>query len=179
MTPSIRDLSSLRLLPALLALTLVTACDRGAPRGTHTGPADLTRASACALDGMLLADYPGPKAQIRYENSEHPDFFCDPTEMLSLHLSPEQRRKVQAMYVQDMGQAAWDAPQGHWIDARSAYYVHGSSRHGAMGPTLATFALEADAQRFVGEYGGHLMRFEQFTPELLDLHGGALHDSRM
>lgn len=164
---------------SLLALVLLAGCEHPTQRTGLSGPVELDSASACALDGMLLIDYPGPKAQIQYAGSGQTDFFCDPVEMLSLYLSPEQVRKVHALYVQDMGKAAWEAPVDHWIDARTAYYVHGSTRHGAMGPTLVTFALEADAQRFTAQYGGHLMRFDQLKPGMLDLHGGALHDTRM
>ena len=48
-----------------------------------------------------------------------------------------------------------------------------------MGPTIATFAEEADAQRFTGEYGGKVMRFAEIKPEMVDLRGGASHDMHM
>ena len=52
------------------------------------------------------------------------------------------------IYVQDMARADWERPRGHWIDATAAFYVKGSRKHGSMGPTLASFAQEADARAF-------------------------------
>jgi copper chaperone NosL len=78
-----------------------------------------------------------------------------------------------------MGQADWDQPRGHWIDARQAFYVLGSQRHGSMGPTAASFAGEAEAQTFVQQHGGRLLRYAEIKPEMVDLSGGALHDTRM
>ena len=162
-------------LPLLLALGLA-ACqgDAAAPRAAQDVKAD----TACALDGMLLADYPGPKAQIHYAQGE-PDFFCDTVEMFSLMLKPEQARTVAAAYVQDMGSADWTTPRGHWVDARSAFYVQGSSQHGAMGPTLASFARRDAAERFAKQYGGQVLAFAQVTPDMVRLDGGALHDQSM
>ena len=76
-------------------------------------------------------------------------------------------------------QADWNAPKGHWIDAKTAVYVVGGKRHGSMGPTIGSFAQEADAKKFAGEYGGKVLRFAEITPAMVDLSGGALHDTRM
>lgn len=167
-----------RTLPAVLLAAVLAACgqsDSGAP----LGPVAITGGTSCALDGMLLADYPGPKAQIQYAGREEPDFFCDTVEMFHIYLNPEIVQPVRGLYVQDMGSTDWDDPRDHWVDARSAFYVLGSSRRGAMGPTLASFADEKAARRFAGEYGGEVLRFEEVTPDQVILDGGALHDTRM
>jgi copper chaperone NosL len=155
---------------------LFAAC-REAP-GTPARPAEVTAGTACSLDGMLLADYPGPKAQIHYASGT-PDFFCDTVEMFSIYLQPEQQKRVAAIYVQDIGATDWDTPAGHWIDARTATYVHGSRKRGSMGPTIASFAREADARSFATANGGRLLRFDEVTADLVALDGGALRDSRM
>lgn len=141
-------------------------------------PVEITRGTVCSLDGMVLADYPGPKAQMHYAQGQ-PDFFCDTVEMFSLYLRPEQQKRVTAVYVQDMGKTDWDHPQGHWIDARAAVYVHGSARRGSMGPTLASFSREEDARAFAEKHGGKVLRFAEVKPEMVILDGGALHDQRM
>jgi copper chaperone NosL len=128
---------------------------------------------------MILADYPGPKAQIHYAGQTAPDFFCDLMEMFNVTLKPEQARKVMAIYVQDMGQTDWDNPQGHWIEARSAFYVLGSRKMGSMGPTLGSFAKEEDARKFAAAWGGKVLKFGEVTPSMVALDGGALHDQRM
>jgi copper chaperone NosL len=147
--------------------------------GTPAAPIEVASNTACALDGMLLGDYGGPKAQIHYADSDAPDFFCDTVEMFSLYLKPEQVRTVRALFVQDMARADWDRPRGHWIDARSAWYVLGSRRNGPMGPTIASFAVEADARRFAGEHGGTVLPFAGVTADKVIIDGGALHDAPM
>ncbi|HUW27767.1 MAG TPA: nitrous oxide reductase accessory protein NosL [Sulfuriferula sp.] len=137
-----------------------------------------TAQTACALDGMLLLDFPGPKAQIHYADGET-DFFCDTMEMFSLYLKPEQQRRVKAIFTQDMGKANWQAPRGQWIDARKAYFVIGSDMSGSMGPTLASFARMEDARAFSKTHGGKVLRFDQVTPEMTTLAGGVIHDERM
>jgi len=83
------------------------------------------------------------------------------------------------VYVQDMGKADWNKPLGHWIDAKTAFYVAYSRRMGSMGPTLGAFAREEDARAFVKEYGGEVLRFDQVTPAMTTLDGGVMHDERM
>lgn len=171
--------SLLRLAGGLGAAALLGGCGRSQDTVELARPAEIDRDTVCALDGMLLADYPGPKAQIHYAGSTGPEFHCDLAEMFHLWLNPESVRQVRAMYVQDMGAADWDAPEGHWIEARSAWYVYGSSRHGAMGPAIASFASEAGARKFAGEFGGTVSRFDGIKADQVILNGGALHDRSM
>ena len=156
--------------PAML-LALLSACSGGAPPPAAIEPA---AGEACALDGMLLADYPGPKAQIHYASGP-PEFYCDTVEMFSLLLRPDEQRPVRAAYTQDMARADWREPRGHWIDATSAWYVHGSQLQGSMGPTFAAFARAEDAEAFARKHGGRVLRFDDVTPAMADLHGGAGH----
>lgn len=169
-----------RFLLAGAATGLLAACGGGdGGSGPSVAAIEIDPGSSCALDGMLLADYPGPKAQIHYDGVAQPDWFCDTVEMFSIYLNPEQARRVTALYVQDMGKADWERPRGHWIDARTAIYVHGSTRRGSMGPTIASFATEADATAFAQAYGGKILRFADVTADMVVLDGGALHDQRM
>ena len=160
-------------------LGLLTGCSEQAAQQRSLAPVEIDRSTSCELDGMLLADYPGPKAQVRFAGQDKPSFFCDTVELFATLLAGEQVRAAQAVYVQDMGQADWNAPKGHWIDAKTAVYVVGGKRHGSMGPTIGSFAQEADAKKFAGEYGGKVLRFAEITPAMVDLSGGALHDTRM
>lgn len=161
----------------LLGLTamLMVGCGK---KEQAVGPIEIDRSTSCSLDGMILMDYPGPKAQIHYDMGE-PDFFCDTVEMFSIYLRPEQKKKVTAIYTQDMGKTPWEQPTGNWIDAKSAIYVYGSTRHGAMGPTLASFARSEDAEAFAQQFGGKVYRFEQVTLDMAALGGGTQHDERM
>ena len=142
-------------------------------------PIKIDQATACSLDGMLLSDYPGPKAQIHYAGSSKPEFFCDTVEMFSMVLQPEERRKIIGVFTQDMGKADWVKPRGNWINARSAYYVYGKNIIGSMGPTYASFANKDDAERYAKKYNGKIVRFNDVTLDMADLRGGAKHDHAM
>jgi len=166
------------LILATLAVTVLAGCEQSGSE-TAVAPLSINQGTSCSLDGMLLADYPGPKAQIHYAGQAEPDFFCDTVEMFHMFLNPEQVRAVRGIFVQDMGRANWDEPRDHWIDAKTAYYVHGSKRLGSMGPTIASFAQEADATKFAAKYGGKIYRFADITPDMVVLDGSALHDRSM
>lgn len=160
-------------------MMLALAACGGRDAASPATPVEISGGTSCSLDGMLLADYPGPKAQIHYAGREAPDFFCDTVEMFNIYLKPEQARTVRAVYVQDMGKASWDQPRGQWIDARQAYFVVGSRRHGSMGPTIGSFALDVDARAFASEFGGEVLPFDAVTADNAVLDGGALHDGLM
>lgn len=160
---------------ACLSALLLAACSQPAQTiGAKEPDAD----TACALDGMILKDYPGPKAQIQYAEGK-PDFFCDLMELFTVVLMPEQKRSMSAMYVQDMGQTDWAHPVGHWIDAKQAYYVVGSKKVGSMGATFGSFGKEQDAHAFMQQEGGRILSFDQITPDMLkagaNQHGGMKH----
>ena len=44
----------------LLAVSLLAAC--GQTTDTRVAPVEIGKDTSCSLDGMLLGDYPGPKA---------------------------------------------------------------------------------------------------------------------
>lgn len=158
-----------------VALILLVACSKSV---APPQPQEITQDTACTLDGMSLSDYPGPKAQIHYTDGTT-EFYCDTLEMFSLLLKPEQKQRITAVYTQDMASTDWRQPQGHWIDARSAFYVRGSSQQGSMGPTFASFAHKPDAEAFAKKYGGSVLPFAAVTADMADLHGGADQDQRM
>ena len=165
---------TLRVMRAGVVALLLAACSQGVvPQAIEP-----TDAATCSLDDMLLADFPGPKGQIVYERGA-PDFFCDTVEMIAAFLQPEQQKRVVAIYTQDMGQAAWEKPRGHWIDAKSAFYVIGSRKTGSMGPTLGTFLRESDAQAFAQKNGGKVLHFDRITPDMVSLDGGVMKDGKM
>lgn len=161
----------------LLASTL-TGCGQSGSAKTLAA-VEIDPHTTCDLDGMLLTDYAGPKAQIFYAGQDTPVFFCDTVELFHTLLAPEQVKAIAAVYVQDMGKADWEQPRGNWFDAKTGFYVLGSKRHGSMGPTVASFAQEADAKKFATEFGGKLLRYGEIKADMVDLSGGALHDTRM
>lgn len=164
-----------RLILSLIMLAALSACSKPT---TNVAAQEITAGTSCSLDGMSLADFPGPKAQIHYATGE-PDFFCDTVEMFSIYLNPEQKKHITGIFTQDMGKTDWEKPQGNWIDAKQAFYVLGSKKTGSMGPTLAAFSRQQDAEKFSQEFGGKVLHFDQVTPDMADLTGGVVHDEHM
>ncbi len=112
---------------------------------------------------MTIAQAPGPKAEAYLE--DHPGVlkFGGTMDFFSFILQPENHARVQSVYVQDMAGLPWDHPIGHWIDARKAWYVSDLVMPGEMGPTLAAFRQQKDAEAFRRQFGGDLLRFDQIT----------------
>ncbi|MEO7105778.1 MAG: nitrous oxide reductase accessory protein NosL [Rhodoferax sp.] len=164
-------------LASLCATAALCAC--GDRTEAPVAAVEIDSATTCDLDGMLLADYPGPKAQIHFKGEEKPAFYCDTIEMFNTLLKPEQVKPIRAVLVQDMGKADWDQPRANWFDARNGIYVLGSKRRGSMGPTIASFLQEVDAQAFASKNGGKVLHFSEITRDMVDLSGGAMHDTKM
>ena len=160
---------------SLMLCILLAACNQATPKVVALEP---TSETTCELDGMILKDYPGPKAQIHYAQGK-PEFFCDLMELFSMLLVPEQKRLVTGVFVQDMGKTTWEHPDGNWIDAKSAIYVAGSKKTGSMGPTFGSFSSMQDAEAFAKKEGGKIVRFEQMTPDMLNKSDDAAHDTTM
>ena len=158
-----------------LLLTLLPACNRAVQQAGAQEPGSET---TCVLDGMVLKDFPGPKAQIHYAEGA-PDFYCDLIELFAELLAPEQKRAPAAVFVQDMAKTDWDHPMANWIDAKTAFYVTGSRKRGSMGPTFGSFASMQDAEKFSQKEGGKVMRFDQITPAMVNLTGGVVNDTSM
>lgn len=162
-------------LSCVALFTLLAACSQTVSTAVAVEP---DKETECTLDGMLLLDFPGPKAQIHHAEGK-PDFYCDLLELFTALLAPEQKRGALTAFVQDMGKTSWDHPTGNWIDAKSAIYVVGSKKAGSMGPTFASFSGQADAEKFALAEGGKVVRFDQITLEMASMSGGVLHDTSM
>jgi copper chaperone NosL len=66
-----------------LVALLLAACTPATP---HLAAQEPNADTACSLDGMMLRDFPGPKAQIQYAEGA-PDYFCDVMELFALVLA--------------------------------------------------------------------------------------------
>jgi copper chaperone NosL len=164
-----------RWLGGIALMAALGACGNAAQKAVAQEPADDT---ACTLDGMMLKDFAGPKAQIHYAEGK-PEFFCDLAELFGMVLVPESKRAVAGIFVQDMGKTDWDHPQANWIDAKGAVYVVGSRKRGSMGPAFAAFSAMQDAEAFAHKEGGKVVRFNEVTIDMINTAGSVKHDDRM
>ncbi len=143
---------------------LLVAC--GAKEVERAEPIAIEAAESCALDGMLLAYHEGPKAQLVRKNGARA-FFCDSKEVFAELLDPVRRRQIAGIWFQALDAAPWEAHADGWVSAEGLFFVAGSGKMAAMGPTLAPFVERAKADAFVGEHGGRIYRFDQIDLALM------------
>lgn len=128
-------------------------------------------ADECHLCGMLITRFDGPKGEVfRKEQGDKVFKFCSTRDMFSYYLDPENTRNVSQMLVHDMSKMPWGSDSiddKYFIDAKSAWYVVGSEKTGAMGATLASFSQQEDAKAFAVEFGGKVLSFNDINFDAL------------
>lgn len=162
------------LLTSLLAIFVFTACSEN-EEGHQTihQAAAIESADECHLCGMLISHFDGPKGELFRKGITEADGnkvhkFCSTRDMFSFYLDPENKRNVTTMLVHDMSKSPWNAPNdNYFIDAKTAWFVAGSSQTGAMGETLASFSQQKDAQNFADEFGGKVLNFKEIDLSVL------------
>lgn len=114
---------------------------------------------------MMITKYPGPKGQIVLKNGEVKK-FCS-TRCMTCNTLLMNQADVEAWLVQSAENMDWsghDANAPH-IDAKTAWFVLGSSKKATMGPSLAPFPTREAAEAFRKEFGGKLMSFDELSRE--------------
>lgn len=165
---------------ALLLSVLLTACsDDKASTDTAEvrGPVAFAAGDECHICGMIITELPGAKAQAVDSRSSNVQKFCSTQDMLSWWLQPENKTLKAELYVHDMVKTPWEHPQDeHLIDARSAWYVVGSSVQGAMGPSLVSFSEREAAETLAATKGGRVLGWEQLDMAVLQELASAGHE---
>lgn len=118
---------------------------------------------------MIIVDFPGAKGQIHYKKGKY-DAFCSTLDMFLFYLQPDRPRDIVAIYVNDMGKADMGHPSGHWVDAEEALYVYGGDIMGPMGEAMVPFAGSTEAEAYIKQYGGRIVRFNDVTMDMLRPH---------
>jgi len=155
-----------------VAVTSLMSCSDKAEQQQMLHKAVAMEASdECHLCGMLITRFDGPKGEVfRKETGEQVFKFCSTRDMFSYYLDPENKRNVEQMLVHDMSKMPWgndSIDDKHFIDAKTAWYVAGSEKTGAMGETLASFSKKDDAQAFAKEFGGKVISFVDINYDTL------------
>jgi copper chaperone NosL len=166
-----------RITIAFMAL-LLAGCGEDEQAKTPPPPQELTREAVGNYCGMIVADHPGPKAQLFLKKRADPIWFSSVRDAIAFTMLPEEPKAIAAIYVNDMGKAMnWESPEpGTWIEARNAWFVVGSSRTGGMGaPETVPFSEKTAAETFAAKYGGRLVRFEDIPSDyVLSSAGGTM-----
>ncbi len=137
------------------AFLTIAGCGDAKKRPAFSPAAD----ARCALCGMVVANYEGPKAELYLKGVERPAVFCSLRDGLSFLLQPENRRRLEAFYVQTADGAA------AFRDAEKLVFVTGSRFEGVMGAEPAALAADAAADDFIARWGGVKKAFSDLVLE--------------
>lgn len=149
-----------------LSLLALAAC-MGDEVAEAPPPQVLTNDANGYFCGMVIVEHGGPKAQIHLIGEEKPVWFSAVRDMFGFLMLPGEARDVTAVYVTDMSKAkSWNQTnQGPWMNPKDAYFVINSSRTGGMGAIeTVPFSIRADAEKFVTQYGGEVVTFDDVEP---------------
>lgn len=164
------------LLPALLTLAM-TGCSEQEKVEINLDPVAIHAGDECHVCGMVITEWPGPKAESINKHNGETLKFCSTTDLFAWWLQPENKTLQAQIYVHDMARSHWDQPDDeHLVDAREAWYVHGTNLMGAMGPTLASFADKAAAEALAQAHNARVLSFEQIDLAVLQEIGRAGHE---
>lgn len=134
-------------------------------------PVEITREAEGFYCNMIVVDHPGPKAQVYEKDRAQAIWFTSVRDALAYNILPGEAQEVLAIYVHDMGQAtSWDSPEadGIWIKATEAFYVIDSRKRGGMGAKeTIPFGDQAQAEKFVGEFGGRVVAYSDISPDYI------------
>jgi len=154
------------------------------PPDPVTLPADAT----CDVCGMVIAEHPGPSAQLFYADQEpaghpNPARFDSTWEAFQFDFEREDWDR-EAFYVTDYSAVEYDVQtvEGQpvisrhveaetFVDSEAVTFVAGSAVVGTMGEDLLGFSERADAEAFRDEYGGELVTAGEVTPALISQLG--------
>ena len=141
---------------ALLSLVLA-ACGRGeevAAIPREPGPDAIGH--YCR---MTLKEHKGPKGQILPKGWNDPIWFSSIRDALTyVEQDIVSDREISGFWVNDMAQGTWEVPaRGSWIEAKTAWYVVGSTKSSGMGGSEAVpFKEQAAAAAFANDNGGRV-----------------------
>ncbi len=149
------------ILTSLLFLTIISGCT---PQQSTEKPEPqaLTREAIGNYCNMIIADHPGPKAQIYIRGKEQPLWFSSVRDAFSYLYLPGENKNITAFYVNDATNISdWQKPpSNNWMDGMKAWYVIGSQKRGGMGALEAVpFATKKAAENFIEQHGGNLVPY--------------------
>jgi copper chaperone NosL len=165
-------------LVGLLSLTLLSGCSpEKSEIAVAPEPVIIQNGEECDLCGMYINRFPGPKGQVFERGGITPKRFCSTRDMFAYALQPEHQHRIEHIFVHDVATAAWDEQEkAQYINAKTAFFVSGHKLKGAMGPALASFSTEADADDFIQQNGGEIMKFSDIDINALSkMNHQAMH----
>jgi copper chaperone NosL len=159
------------ILASLVSLILLTGCSKTEEQiSVAPEPVIIQNGEECDLCGMYINRFPGPKGQVFERGGIPAKRFCSTRDMFAYALQPEHKHRIEHIYVHDVATAPWDSQENaQYIDAKTALFVTGHKLNGAMGPALASFSKQADAEYFIQKNGGKILTFDEVDIEVLSM----------
>lgn len=125
----------------------------------------------CPVCGMYPARSPDWAAQVIFSNGDA-QFFDSPLSLF-MYLNDVARYSPGRSAGEIVARYVTDVSSKTWIDARNAFYVHGSSAKGPMrAGNLPAFASHEAARQFAAQRGGEVRSFGTIDPALIGQLGG-------
>ncbi len=155
------------IIPFVILGTLLLAGCQDKETVALPGPQDLTRDVSGYFCGMIVADHPGPKAQLHRKSGGEILWFPSVRDAIAFTLMPGEARDVAVIYVNDMtGYSDWQSPPMKWITADAAQFVIGSDMTSGMGIGEAVpFGSKDAALGFVKAHGGRVVAYKDIPEE--------------
>ena len=130
-------------------------------------PADVR----CPVCGMYPARSPDWAAQVIFANGDA-QFFDSPLSLF-MYLGDVARYSPGRSADEIVAHYVTDVPSRSWVDARSAFYVTGSTAKGPMrAGNLPAFASQDAARQFAAQRGGKVLAYAGVDAELVAQLGG-------
>ena len=151
-------------------------------------PVTLGESADCDVCGMVIAQHPGPTAEIFYADRQpadhgNPARFDSTWEAFQFDFDHETWTR-EAFYVTDYSTVDYEFREDgsqtvisthysaeSFADATAVTFVAGSEVIGAMGADLIGFSAREDARAFRDEHGGDLVGFDDVTPTMISALG--------
>jgi copper chaperone NosL len=149
---------------------LLAACNKGAEQVASPREPDSNAVGYYCR--MALKEHQGPKGQILPRGLKDPLWFSSVRDALTyVEQDIVSDREISGFWVNDMAQGTWEKPApGSWIDARTAWYVVGSSKMSAMGGNEAVpFQSHDSAEAFAKDNGGHVSNYTTARREIAEV----------
>ena len=126
--------------------------------------------------GTAATPAPDWAAQVIFDNGDA-QFFDSPLSLF-MYLQDVERYSPGRSAAQIIARYVTDVPSRQWVDAGSAWFVHGSTAKGPMrAGNLPAFATREDAQAFAQRRGGSVLPFGAIDADLIaPLAGQGGHD---
>ena len=157
------------MIAGLLSMLSVAGCDKNAPKSDVFAPVSIQKHDRCALCGMTILNYDGPKAEVYIKDIKEPILFCSGRDAFFFALQPENTRRLKAFFIHDIAKTDFDVPSDQFfMDAKKAHFVYDSRRDGVMGVEPVAFSDKKAAERFIEQWGGRLLTYPDITLATLD-----------